>query len=55
MTQLQQKALETLQRLGPMPYLKLKRHVPRLQWKSILALIDEDKVDGDHKELRVKV
>ena len=55
MTQLQQKALETLQRLGPMPYLKLKRHVPRLQWKSILALIDEDKVEGDHKELMVKV
>jgi len=55
MTQLQQKALETLQRLGPMPYLKLKRHVPRLQWKSILALIDEDKVEGDNKELRAKV
>jgi hypothetical protein len=54
MTQLQQTALETLQRLGPMPYLKLKRHVPMLQWKSIIALIDEDKVEGDHKELRVK-
>jgi hypothetical protein len=55
MTPLQKTALETLQRIGPMPYLRLKRHVPRLQWKSIIALIDEEKVEGDNKELRAKV